>query len=206
MATVIQSRSCALGTPLTASNAPTYAKGRAKTVCSTLTSEAKSFGYAKQALPSRLLVLGRLVDQEVERVRQGRPDDGEAVAAAAGRAGEVDDERAAEIPATARDSSPCGVFATESARSASGMPGTAASDDVERSPRASRRAGPPPFPPSSDHEPGARREVPDRLGDERALVRDDATRDLVSLRGEELGEQVAAACPPASRERRRRTR
>ena len=38
IATVIQMRSCADGTPPTARNAPTYANGRAKIVCSNLTS------------------------------------------------------------------------------------------------------------------------------------------------------------------------
>ena len=36
--------SCALGTPRAARNAPMYAKGRAKIVCSTFTSDAKSRG------------------------------------------------------------------------------------------------------------------------------------------------------------------
>ena len=39
IATVIQSRSCAEGTAPTARNAPTYANGSAKIVCSNLTSE-----------------------------------------------------------------------------------------------------------------------------------------------------------------------
>ena len=43
IATVIQTRSAALGTPSTARKAPTYAKGSAKTVCSSLTSDEKSF-------------------------------------------------------------------------------------------------------------------------------------------------------------------
>ena len=38
IATVIQIRSCADGTPPTARNAPTYANGSAKIVCSNLTS------------------------------------------------------------------------------------------------------------------------------------------------------------------------
>jgi hypothetical protein len=37
---VIQSRSCAEGAPPTARNAPTYANGKAKTVCSIFTSRA----------------------------------------------------------------------------------------------------------------------------------------------------------------------
>ena len=38
IASVIQSRSCADGMPSTARNAPTYANGSAKIVCSNLTS------------------------------------------------------------------------------------------------------------------------------------------------------------------------
>jgi len=44
IASVIQSRSCPLGTALTARTAPPYANGSAKTVCSILTSDAKRLG------------------------------------------------------------------------------------------------------------------------------------------------------------------
>ena len=44
IATVIHRRSCALGTSPTARNAPTYANGSAKTVCSILTSDANRRG------------------------------------------------------------------------------------------------------------------------------------------------------------------
>src|SRR5438445_9308155 len=44
IASVIQSRSCADGVPATARNAPTYANGSAKTVCSIFTSRAKRAG------------------------------------------------------------------------------------------------------------------------------------------------------------------
>ena len=44
IATVIQTRSAPPGTPSTARNAPMYANGNAKIVCSNLTSERKSLG------------------------------------------------------------------------------------------------------------------------------------------------------------------
>ncbi len=44
IATVIQRRSCALGIPSTARNAPMYANGSAKIVCSIFTSDAKRRG------------------------------------------------------------------------------------------------------------------------------------------------------------------
>src|SRR5947207_245459 len=44
IASVIQNRSCADGAPPTARNAPTYANGSAKTVCSIFTSRAKRAG------------------------------------------------------------------------------------------------------------------------------------------------------------------
>ena len=50
IASVIQSRSCPDGTPPTASSAPTYANGSAKSVCSIFTSDAKRSGRAVAAL------------------------------------------------------------------------------------------------------------------------------------------------------------
>jgi hypothetical protein len=68
-------------------------------------------------------------------VREARLQHGEAVAAAARRAGQVDDERRAEDPATPRESSACGVFAASRARIASAMPGASRSS-TDASPRA----------------------------------------------------------------------
>jgi hypothetical protein len=49
IATVIQTRSCPLGHAFTARNAPTYANGSAKTVCSIFTSRAKRVGSGARA-------------------------------------------------------------------------------------------------------------------------------------------------------------
>ncbi len=49
IATVIQTRSCPLGHAFTARNAPTYANGSAKTVCSIFTSRAKRVGRGASA-------------------------------------------------------------------------------------------------------------------------------------------------------------
>src|SRR5436190_1778170 len=113
IASVIQSRSWALGTALTARKAPTYANGSAKTVCSNLTSRAKRAGYANtvigppdgqrvdrsfhtdaRAKPVRpengvasaascLAVRRWLAGQELQRVSQSRPKHLEAISAAA---------------------------------------------------------------------------------------------------------------------------
>ena len=68
------------------------------------------------------------VAEKRERVIERGPQDGIAVAATARRAGQVDDQSAARrAPATPRESRPCGVFAIESARSASAIPGASRS-------------------------------------------------------------------------------
>ena len=80
-----------------ARNAPTYANGSAKTVCSIFTSRAKRRGSGdgrrRSCLPVRA---SRSPASKLERVRERGLQDGVAVAAAAGRAGQVDDERRAD--------------------------------------------------------------------------------------------------------------
>src|ERR1022692_1909738 len=93
IATVIQTRSCPLGHAFTARNAPTYANGSAKTVCSIFTSRAKRVGSGAIAgadavtgrMLSRLAVRDvSLARQQLERMREGGTEHLEAVAAAAG--------------------------------------------------------------------------------------------------------------------------
>ena len=77
---------------------------------------------------------------------QGGPQHLEAVARPAGRAGKLTTRVEPTTPATPRESRPCGVFAIESARTASAIPGaTRSSTSVVASGVTSR--GPNPVPP-----------------------------------------------------------
>ena len=101
-------------------------------------------------------------------MRERRAEDREPVAAAAGRARQVDDERRAEDAAAPRERRPCGVFAIESARRACAMPGASRSSTSRvasgsrprREPRSRR----------SSARDGRGRELPDRRRDLVALV------------------------------------
>ena len=102
IATVIHTRSCADGVPPTARNAPTYANGSAKTVCSILTRRAKRAGRGgasvrKPSYPFRSVALfvcdGTVPPRSSRACGERRAQDFVAVAAAAGRTGEVDDQR-----------------------------------------------------------------------------------------------------------------
>ena len=73
-------------------------------------------------------------------------------------------------PATPRERSPCGVFAIESARSASAIPGASRCKTVR----------------------GDLGELLDRRGDLVGLVGNDATLDVVAVRAQQLLEQIAA--------------
>ena len=60
----------------------------------------------------------------VDGVRQDRPEHGQAVAGAAGRAGQVDHSVRPATPASPRDSAAVGTLSRLYARIASAMPGT----------------------------------------------------------------------------------
>ena len=83
-------------------------------------------------------------------------------------------------PASPRESRACGVFASESARSASAIPGaTRSSTSAVASGVTSR--GPSPVPPVVSTTAAVLGELGDRLGDRVALVRHDPPLDLVAL-------------------------
>src|SRR5436853_7262115 len=80
IASVIQTRSCADGRPCTARNAPTYANGSAKTVCSILTRRANRAGsgasVGADAVMRSVALLVRDVNgtaEQLEHVRENRP-------------------------------------------------------------------------------------------------------------------------------------
>ena len=121
-----------------------------------------------------------------------RPKDRVAVAATAGRAGQVDDERRCRAtPATPRESRPCGVFAIESARSACAIPGASRSSTVRVASGVTSR-GAIPVPPVVSTSAARAGELLDRRGDLARLVGDDAPRDVVPVGSEQLRERVAA--------------
>src|SRR5512132_3714996 len=133
IASVIQTRSCSDGISFLHSSAPMYANGSAKTVCSIFTSDAKRRGsatalMAAPSIPASLvggadgrasklarpdvgiasdascwLMLGRGAGEQLERMTERGLDQLEPVAAAAGRARQVDDQR---LTANARDPAP----------------------------------------------------------------------------------------------------
>ena len=92
IARVIHKRSCPDGTSCTARNAPMYANGSAKTVCSIFTSDAKRRGRASVELTSARARWGSPASSSSACGKRGL-DQREAVTTAAGRPGEVDDQR-----------------------------------------------------------------------------------------------------------------
>ncbi len=94
-----------------------------------------SVAYCSGRLPasgSRLPVARPLAGEQLDGVLERRPQHGVAVAAAPGEPGRLTTSVLPATPATPRESSPCGVFAIESARSASAIPGATRSTHVER--------------------------------------------------------------------------
>ena len=107
-------------------------------------------------------------------------------------------------PATPRERRPCGVFAIESARTASAIPGaTRSSTSVVASGVTSR--GPKPVPPVVRTTWARAGELAQRRGDRGALVGNDPPLDLVALLGEQLRE-ARRRCDPRARPPRRRPR
>jgi hypothetical protein len=137
-------------------------------------------------------VRGRIVGEKLECVRERRLQHREPVAAAAGRAGKVDDERRADDtrgaarqqsvwrlrdrvgPQRLRDSRRLAVedVACRLRR-----------DVARREPRAARR----------EDETRTERELADRRGDPIALVRNDAPLDVVAVGAQQLLERLAAS-------------
>ena len=203
IATVIQTRSCALGTASTARNAPTYANGSAKTVCSILTSEAKRRGSGPALTASRSGVgkaAPALLGSGEPTLRSaGDPTASRRRAAcsawssagwstakpsrhAAGRAGQVDDERR---PADTGD--PAREQAVRRLRDRVGADRLGdprrrtiehlhrrLRGDVARTEARSARG---------EHDLGVVRQGNDRVGDRVALVRHDPPLDLEPLDG-----------------------
>jgi hypothetical protein len=140
-------------------------------------------------------VHGRFAGDQLERVRERRLDQLEPVAAAADRAGKVDDQR---LPANARDAS-----AEQTVRRLlDGVCAECLGDPRHRAVenRLGRLGGEvprrDPRPAGRQNEPRRLRELANRGGDLRTLVRDDAVLDVVVVGLEQLDEERAALVFP----------
>jgi hypothetical protein len=136
-------------------------------------------------------VLGLLVGEQLQRVGERRAENREAVAAAAGRSGEIHDERRAgdagdatgeEAVRRLRDRVGADCLRDAGRLPVEHLARGLGRDVARREPRAARR----------QDEPRARDELAQRGDDPVVLVRHHTPLDLVALAAEQLLEQVAA--------------
>ena len=194
IATVIQSMSPSPGQSPAARNAPTYANGSAKTVCSMRTSDARRRGSGAVPCSTRsCLPVGRraIAGGELEAVPERGPQHREPVAAAAGEPGRLTTSVAPRRPATPRESSAWGVRVSASERIASAMPGASRSITVEVASGVTSR-GAKPVPPVVNTSNASLGQLLDRAGDRLRVVGHDAADDVEPVLAQQPLERVAA--------------
>src|SRR3954447_14138916 len=198
IASVIQPSWAADGTASSASSAPTYANGSAKTVCSILTSRAKRTGSGEAAAVMAIAAILRLVvrcaraGEERKRVLERRTQHHVAVPAPARGTRQVDDEGGSAHPGGATGEQAVRRLRDRVGAQCLGDPRRDAVDDVECG-FGCDVARPEPGAAGGQHERRPVGQLGYGLRNQVALVWNDAALDLVAVLRDQALELVSAA-------------